>query len=146
MAEWIAEVVVDAIAPVTARDQDALTDANRSMDALRIASDFPRTWEAATPKARRAFVERFIDRVVVEDGWLKAVRPKADIAPLLAVKVRAAESKASVASLGGKVQRGGPDRGWDRSTELARGGLEVSPLPPCLFGVQVLGVEALLAA
>lgn len=98
--------------------------AKGSMDALQIASDFARTWEAATPKARRAFVERFIDRVVVEDGWLTAVRPKADIAPLLAVKVRAAGAKAAVESLGGKVQRGGPDRGWDRSIEQTRGGLE----------------------
>ncbi len=38
------------------------------------------------------------------------------------------------------------DRGWDRSIELSGRGLEVSRLPPCLFGVQVLGVEALLAS
>lgn len=44
------------------------------------------------------------------------------------------------------VQPGGPDRGWDRPIELTPRGLEISPLPPRLFGVEVLGVEALLAA
>lgn len=49
--------------------------------------------------------------------WLKAVRPKPDIAPLARGEGEGSEAKASAASVGGEVQRGGPDRIRTRGIE-----------------------------
>ncbi len=78
----------------TERSADLATSA----DALRIASSFVTAWDNASPKRRQEFVQRFFVRIVVDGGWIVSVRPKPELAPLLAARVAQ------------DVRRSGPDR------------------------------------
>ena len=78
----------------TERSADLVTSA----DALRIASSFVTAWDSASPKRRQEFVQRFFVRIVVDGGWIVSVRPKPELAPLLAARVAQ------------DVRRSGPDR------------------------------------
>ena len=78
-----------------------------ALDAVRVATSMAAAWDAATLEQRQKLVAYAFDEIVVADGWISSVRPKKDIAPLLAARVVDA------------VRCGGPDRNRTRYAQTA---------------------------
>ncbi len=76
-------------------------DERRILQAIKVAQDLGTAWESASPERRCQVLRTLFDSVTVSRQAIVAVRPKPDVAPLLAAK----------------VQSGGPDRGLTRGIE-----------------------------
>ncbi|HEV8655023.1 MAG TPA: recombinase family protein, partial [Candidatus Limnocylindria bacterium] len=75
---------------------DRAPDERRVMEAIRVAQDFGLAWDKARPERRHEMVSLLFESVTIGRKRVVSVRPRGDVAPLLAVKL---------------VQSGGPDRG-----------------------------------
>ncbi len=84
---------------------EQLPDERRILAAVRLAQDIPRAWSAATPEKRRELAWAVFERITVKDAKVIAVKPREDLAPLLALRVHTC----------------GPDRGQPRSFALPGG-------------------------
>ncbi len=70
-------------------------DERRIMDSIRVAQDLAMAWDRTQPERRRQILALLFERVTVGAKRLVAVRPRAEVAPLLAIRL---------------LQSGGPDR------------------------------------
>ncbi len=75
---------------------DRAPDERRVMEAIHVAQDVGLAWDEARPERRREMLGLLFESVSVGGKRVVAVRPREDVAPLLAVKL---------------LQSGGPDRG-----------------------------------
>jgi hypothetical protein len=74
---------------------DRAPDERRVIEAIRVAQDFGLAWEKARPERRHEMLDVLFESVTIGGKRLVSVKPRDEVAPLLAVKL---------------LQSGGPDR------------------------------------
>ena len=67
---------------------ERLPDERRILEAVRLAQDVPMVWDAARPERKRQLVWAIFESVKIQEGRIVSVRPKPEVAPLLALRVR----------------------------------------------------------
>jgi hypothetical protein len=98
------EELLNRVRPIKAKlvDVEQCPNKESALDAVRLLSSMAAFWERATLEERQRVTAYCFDEIEVTDGWISMVRPKKEIAPLLAAQViQAAEES---------VRCGGPDR------------------------------------
>ena len=84
--------------------------------ATKVAQDIGTAWGVASRERRKQMVGALFDSVTVEFGRIVAVRPRTEVAPLLALN----------------VHRCGPDRGLTRNGEVRIHGVIVEEIEDLL--------------
>ena len=64
---------------------EQVPDESRVTAAIRLAQDIPALWHRARPERRKQMVQSVFDVVRISHGRIVAVKPRSEVAPLLAV-------------------------------------------------------------